>query len=109
MFLATFFPHYGAAAPFANVTFLFTSWSPKPQHKYNIHPLIETIHRTPTIRYSICSNTHTAFSGFKVDHQAQIVIDDLRLSARHLSSQGICELHLSHDSLSPAYSSRLCI
>jgi hypothetical protein len=31
------------------------------------------------------------------------------VSARHLSSQGTCELHLSSDSLSPAYSSRLCI
>jgi hypothetical protein len=31
------------------------------------------------------------------------------LSARHLSSQGTCELHLSRDSLSLAYSSWLCI
>jgi hypothetical protein len=31
------------------------------------------------------------------------------LSARHFSSQGTCELHLSRDSSSRAYSSRLCI
>jgi hypothetical protein len=36
-------------------------------------------------------------------------IEGMHLSARYLSSQGTCELHLSRDSSSPAYSSWLCI
>jgi hypothetical protein len=72
-----FFPRTGAAAPFGNVMFLFTSWSPRPQRKFDILSLIQTIHRTPTLRYNICA-IRSRFGYHTVDYTPETVMEALR-------------------------------
>jgi hypothetical protein len=61
--------------------------------------------------YQAIEHLHDSTTGLKVgtNGEGDQWTDDCILSAWHLSSQNTCELHLSRDSSSLAYSSWLCI